>query len=179
MDYRINFDADQARLQRMYKLTPRAMRGSVKKSINAILPKYQRLAGGQIPRDAGSSVTGYRKVRSRRRLAKGAATLRRLRAEVWQGTARIPAKYAAGKLKQTKRGVRAGRLFFDGAFLATMKNGYTGVFRRTGVGRKIEQEYIYLDNARAIVERLSVDFRRDLREVLEDEVRKTWNRTVR
>lgn len=45
-----------------------------------------------------------------------------------------------GRTSQNKRGVRAGKRQFDHAFLATMPNGHTGVFRRRGHSRYPIQE---------------------------------------
>ena len=174
MRYNLSLKGDQARLNRMYNLTPAQMKKAAQKTINTVVPKYQKEAGGAIPRAAGTSITGYRRVRSKRKLAK----VRKLRGEVWQGTLRIPARYA-GRLRQTKGGVRAGRLFFEGAFIATMKNGYRSVFRRKGAGRyPIEQEFVYLDDSPSIMARLADGARRDLSRILEDEVRKAWRKTV-
>jgi hypothetical protein len=175
MRYNISLTGDTARLQRMYHLAPRELRKASQRTINTVVPKYQKQLGGEIPRAAGASVGGYRRVRSKRKLA----TVKRMRGVIWQGTLKIPAKYAAGRLRQTKSGVRAGRTFFEGAFIATMKSGYRGVFRRKGAGRfPLEQEYLYLDDAKAIVARLATSARRDLKVILEDEARKTWKKTV-
>lgn len=174
MRYNISLAQDTDRLARMVNLTPKEMNKASQRTINKVIPNIQREAGGAIPRAAGASVGGYRRVRSKRKIA----TVRRLRGEVWQGTLKIPAKYAAGRLRQTRTGVRAGRLFFEGAFLATMRNGYRGVFRRKGAGRAIQQEYIYLDDARSVMERLNKSARRDVTAILEDEVRKSWNKVV-
>lgn len=45
-----------------------------------------------------------------------------------------------GRASQNKRGVKAGKRQFDHAFLATMPNGHTGVFRRRGHSRYPIQE---------------------------------------
>ena len=45
-----------------------------------------------------------------------------------------------GRATQNKRGVKAGKRQFDHAFLATMPNGHTGVFRRRGKTRFPIQE---------------------------------------
>jgi hypothetical protein len=62
-----------------------------------------------------------------------------VRSEAWRGSGKeIPlAKYPA---RQTKRGVsvlvnKGKRKLVRGAFLATMKSGHTGVFRREGKQR--------------------------------------------
>jgi len=48
---------------------------------------------------------------------------------VWFGLEPIPT-YRLGRAEQNNMGVRVGRHQFDGAFIATMKNGHQGVFER-------------------------------------------------
>lgn len=51
-----------------------------------------------------------------------------------------------GTLTQTGRGARAGRLSFPGAFVATMRSGHQGVFRRVGAARlPIQEESLDID----------------------------------
>lgn len=53
-----------------------------------------------------------------------------LEGAVWVGYRNIKAAYV-GKLQQLKRGARAGKShFFEGGFIATMKSGHTGIFKR-------------------------------------------------
>ncbi|WP_265026140.1 phage tail protein [Wolbachia endosymbiont of Rhagoletis indifferens] len=42
----------------------------------------------------------------------------------WIGVAKL------GSIKQTKRGAKVGSRTYEGAFIATMKNGHIGIFRR-------------------------------------------------
>ncbi|MBA8757702.1 phage tail protein [Wolbachia pipientis] len=42
----------------------------------------------------------------------------------WIGVAKL------GSIKQTKIGAKAGNRMYEGAFIATMKNGHIGIFRR-------------------------------------------------
>ncbi|UJQ20821.1 phage tail protein [Wolbachia endosymbiont of Delia radicum] len=42
----------------------------------------------------------------------------------WIGVAKL------GSIKQTKIGAKAGSRMYEGAFIATMKNGHIGIFRR-------------------------------------------------
>lgn len=48
---------------------------------------------------------------------------------VWFGIDPFQARYI-GRSRQNKRGVKAGSYQFDHAFIATMKNGHTNIFRR-------------------------------------------------
>lgn len=53
---------------------------------------------------------------------------------VWFGTDPVKAAYA-GRLRQTKKGARAGRHKFPDGFVATMKSGHTGIYMRQGKSR--------------------------------------------
>lgn len=50
-------------------------------------------------------------------------------AKLWLGIDPIPV-VGLGKPRQTRRGVTVGRRRFPGAFVATMRSGHTGVFKR-------------------------------------------------
>lgn len=52
-----------------------------------------------------------------------------------------------GDMSQSPIGATAGNYFFKGAFVATMKSGHKGVFRRKGTSKlPIKEQYIMLDN---------------------------------
>ena len=72
-------------------------------------------------------------VRNRLRILR--ASKRRPFAKVWYGLNPIPARLL-GKVRQTKRGVRAGRHDFPGAFVTGFKSGRTGVFERATPARR-------------------------------------------
>lgn len=131
-------------------IKPAHVKRASRLAVNQITNEMHKELGGEIPRAHGTSVTGYRRVRSKKNLAKARA--KRLRALVWQGTLRIPAKYA-GKPRKVTGGVKAGKHYFPNAFIATMKNGYTGVFKRITGSSKLEQEYIELEQAQKMVRR--------------------------
>ena len=50
---------------------------------------------------------------------------------VWLGVRDVAAAYL-GKLQQTRTGARAGKYFFEGGFIATMKSGKKSAWYRTG-----------------------------------------------
>lgn len=79
-----------------------------------------------------------------------------------------------GRTTQNKRGVKAGKRQFDHAFLATMPNGHTGVFRRRGKTRFPIQEVQIVFTGRlrdamddmmdgAVMAQFDVFFERELR----------------
>jgi len=66
-------------------------------------------------------------IRVRPRLARG----REHDGSVWFGANPVKAAYI-GRLSQLRRGARAGRHFFSGAFIAQTNSGHIGVFSRRG-----------------------------------------------
>lgn len=141
MEYRIWLEG-KAKVDNWFRLKPKQISRATRLTINSVISQSHKQLGGEIPRAAGTSITGYRRVRAKKNLAK--ARRKVMTGVAWLGTLRIPAKYA-GRMKQQKGGVRVGRHFFENAFVATMKSGYMGVFKRVSGG--IEQEYIDLPQA--------------------------------
>ena len=62
-------------------------------------------------------------------------------ASLWLGLSKIQVDYL-GRVRQTKRGVSVRGQHFDGAFVATMKNGHTRTFRRSSKA-SLPIEYVY------------------------------------
>jgi len=62
--------------------------------------------------------------------------LKEIKGTAWIGGSPIKAAYV-GKLKQREdeAGARAGKYFFKGGFIARMKSGHTGIFKRVGKHR--------------------------------------------
>ena len=91
-------------------------------------------------------------------------------AAVWVGYNPIKASYL-GALRQQRRGARAGRHFFDRAFVATMRSGHRGVFIRSGKSRTpIEEQYAELASAARNVGVVSRRIPARLADVLEQEL---------
>lgn len=145
MEMRIHLDG-KAEAARWFKLKPRQIDRASRLSINQVTNELHKQLGGSLPRDAGTSVVGYRKVRAKKSLAKARSLAKR--GVTWMGTMKIPAKYG-GRMKQVHGGVKVGRHFFENAFIATMKNDYQGVFKRIQGTDKIEQAMIDMPNADA------------------------------
>jgi len=126
-------------------------------AINDVTRKAHKELGGTVPKAHGTSITGYRRVRSKKTLAK--ARKRRLRGIVWQGTKDIQATYA-GKARKVKGGVKAGRFFFPGAYIMRFKSGHVGIFKR--VNGVVTEEMIELDRAKQMVNEVGRKALRDL-----------------
>jgi hypothetical protein len=91
-------------------------------------------------------------------------------ASVWLGTLPVPGAYA-GRLTQTRRGARAGRHFFERAFLATMPTGHRGVYRRVGpASLPIREQTVKLDLAGRIVAQVERELPARLSSLLRQEL---------
>lgn len=139
-------------------------------AINEATNEAHKELGGTIPRAHGTSVTGYRRVRSKKKLAK--ARRRKMQGVVWQGLNQIQGTYA-GKARKVKGGIKAGRHFFPNAFKITFKSGHVGIFRR--INGKLTEEMIDLDQAKAMTRRKASETLRTLPE----RFRKQYKKLVR
>lgn len=147
MEMRIRLDGKE-QVAQWFKLKPKQIDRATRLTINQVTNELHKSLGGKLPREAGTSVVGYRRVRAKKTLAK--ARSRANRGVTWMGTMKIPAKYA-GRMKQVPGGVQVGRHFFENAFIGTMKSGYEGVFTRIQGTDKIKQAMIEMNNAEAQV----------------------------
>lgn len=99
------------------------------------------------------------------------------RGSVWIGLNPIKAAYI-GALRQLRRGARAGRHFFEGSFIATMKSGHTGVWHKQTVryaysGRTVERlepDTVELDRGQAIADRVQAQVPQRLSTLLAQEL---------
>jgi hypothetical protein len=73
-------------------------------------------------------------LRGRRRGRKRNASRRRLTGTAWFGTLPVRAS-DVGAPRQTRAGARAGKHFFDRAFVARVTSGHIGIFKRAGHSR--------------------------------------------
>lgn len=84
---------------------------------------------------------------------------------VWIGLNPIKSGYL-GTPRRGRGGVRVGRLFFEGAFLARMKSGYFAAFKRRGKARlPIDDQTGDLEGYRGVVERVAADAATYLRDI--------------
>ena len=91
-------------------------------------------------------------------------------AAVWVGYNPIKAAYI-GKLRQQRRGARAGKHFYEGGFLATMRSGHQSVFKRHGKARlPIDEQYAPLASAERNVNEVARRIPLRLSDVLEQEL---------
>jgi hypothetical protein len=76
-------------------------------------------------------------------------------AKIWLGLNKFKAHHL-GKLRQTQRGVSAGKVSFDGAFIRNI-NGNVLAFRRTGERRRMKKGN-YAGQIREAIERVDYDW---------------------
>lgn len=92
----------------------------------------------------------------RQRIAAFKATRRKRYGKVWAGLKPIAA-HRLGKVKQTRRGVRAGRHSFTGAFAANTGRGKQAVFQRTGEPKRKMRTGRYAGKMREPIELVELE----------------------
>ena len=132
---------DKGKVATWFKLMPKQIDRASRLSINQVTNELHKRLGGEIPKVAGTTIVGYRRVRAKKKLARSGRQKVK-RGVTWMGTMEIPAKYA-GRMRSEGSDAWAGKYFFQNAFIATMKSGYTGVFYRLP-GNKLKQAMIQL-----------------------------------
>ena len=167
---KIKINLDTAEAVRALNPSKAELKRASRLVINKITNDVHKDLGGRLPRGSGVQIGGFRRVRTRKTKAKGNT----LRGTVWIGGNQIAAKYV-GRPRDVTGGAQAGRHFFPGAFVATMKNGYTSVFKRSQNG-KIKEQTVEVKNlhpeAQAAVRRHSATATKILKSELEKILRR-------
>ena len=145
MNFNLKIEGE-AELAKWFKLKPTQIARASRLTVNKTTTMLHKKLAGDIPRKHGTSIVGYRKVRAKKTLSKVKKRTKNVRGITWLGANDIDARYA-GKMRTVQGGVRAGRHFFENAFIATMKSGYTGIFERIQGGSKIKKVMIPLTDA--------------------------------
>lgn len=152
------------------KPKPGEIKRASRLTINKIVNSVHTDLGGTLPRGSGVQVGGFRRVRTKKQKAKGS----NLRGTVWIGGNKIAAKYV-GKPKNVPGGAQAGRHFFKGAFVATMNNGYTSVFKRSQNGG-IKEETVDVKNLHPEAQRAVDKHSKGAKKILKSELEKILRR---
>lgn len=108
--------------------------GEIDKAEIRALNKTALWVKTQAARDSSHAAKVASKV-IRRRIRILRASKRIQRAKVWFGLNPILAR-DLGKIRETKKGIRAGRHHFPGAFVTGLRSGYTSVFERVQPGKR-------------------------------------------
>jgi len=108
----------------------RALPKQVDRAEKRAVRKATRFLAAEVRRELAKAHGIPQKVlRQRKRIA-----LKPNRGQVWVGTLPIAASHL-GTPRQTRSGARVGRRRYDKAFVARMRSGHVGVFRRKGKSR--------------------------------------------
>ena len=150
-----------------FKAKPAQVKRAARKTVRQITNELHKELGGTIPRDAGTSVGGFRRVRAKKKTPKGRQ--RTSRGSVWMGTNRIQAEYA-GRAKAIGSDVKVGKYFFKNAFIMKYKSGHEAVILRIGRG-KIAPAYVNLPNSHAITRAAVNKARYRLKDKLRENIR--------
>lgn len=90
---------------------------------------------------------------------------------VWFGFKQLKPRYV-GKLEQEASGASAGMYFFQGGFVATMRNGKESIFKRKGRSRlPIQEQFVNLPQAQQITE--------EVRELAQQELKTRFTNKLR
>lgn len=109
---------------------PRKIESAKRRAINKVAKGVKSAAGKEI-----AGVVGVAQKVIKARIASRAAAGGR-EGLVWFGLNPLSVTQSRfGNLRQAKTGARAGKLAFDGAFVASMPSGHRAVFRRYGKAR--------------------------------------------
>ena len=151
------------------KLTDREKKLITARMITVVLKKYRTHGASKIAKSEGANVAGFKRVRVKNK------RFNRLYGSLWFGGNSIQARFF-GRLRNSGDGAFAGRHFVKGAFKATMKSGFTSLFKRKKSGKGIEQVLIALpqfDNIiKKEVETNKPIFEETLRGMIMDTLRK-------
>ena len=141
MSFRVTVHTDQIAVTNALQKSHLAVVRVSRKIANYIAKDLDDSLGGIIPRAAGTSVTGFRRVRS----FHSNTRVRRAKhhSKVWLGGNRIAARYG-GRMREVTGGAYAGRHFFANAFIHQFKSGYKSLFTR--VNGKLTEETIEVPN---------------------------------
>ena len=166
----IKIDGTDA-IKNEFGLRPAQIRSASRLTVNQVARELQQELGRSIPKQHGTSITGFKRVRAKRTLAKARNSRKRIQGITWIGRNAIAAAYA-GKPRNVKGGARAGRYFFENAFVVTMKSKHTGIFKRIKGSNKIEEQTVDLTNAQAQVVHAAKNARGRIRHILQNQLKK-------
>ena len=113
----------------------------------------------------------------RKRIQVVRANSRSLKAFVLANTMGVKAALM-GKMRQTAKGVRVGKHSFDGAFIAKMPGGHTGVFKRKTKARLPIKEMMVPLNHRVITDLADTEAGSQFRHYFKHELRWAMKRSV-
>ena len=172
MKFRLRVEGREE-IKQTFRVLPKEIRRAARRTVRQVTNELHRELGGKIPRTAGVSVVGYRRVRAKKRTPKGRQV--GSRGVVWLGTNQIEARFA-GRMRdsETFGGAFAGKYFFENAFVAKFDSGYVGIFKRSESGKtrhgkaELEKQYINLPKSHEDAAKAAQEARPRMRELLQE-----------
>ena len=157
---------------RYSSLTQANLNAAVKTALNPIIREGQDNYIKRIGKRARIPVGNFRKIRSRRKLL----LIKSGQAQIWFGVNKYLAEWL-GKKRQAGSDVIAGRRRFKNAFLARVRNGHRGVWRRKEGSKKLEAVEFSIDDA-GDLNKIWQELDSELTEALYDQLEMKLNESI-
>lgn len=151
----VSLDIDKTRVDAFMDAMPRQIFEASAFAVSEASKRGRTQLVGEMKSKLDIPANVWRRWRTSRRYRRNTAF-----GVVWLGVNELKAAYA-GKLRQADGGAYSGKRFFKGSFVATMKSGHEGIFKRTGDRKKlangkwwtkIEEETVDVDLGFEVIE---------------------------
>lgn len=153
----ISIQTDFSESERFLDALPREIYNAQRSAIRTTTTFASKLLSQKLADATGIKQSAFKQLRIRSFIAQDAKSAR-----IWFGY-RPLAPILAGKLEQETTGASAGSYFFQGGFVATMRSGHTGIFKRVRKARlPIKEQFIKLPQAESIMREVSEVAEREL-----------------
>lgn len=126
----VSLQIDKSQVAAFIDVMPRQIFQASQFAVGKAAKFAQKRLQGEMATRADIPKNVWRRYRTAKRFNRQVAS-----GVVWIGLNQVKAAYA-GKIRQDAHGAWSGKRYFDGGFIATMKSGHTGIFKRTGVRGK-------------------------------------------
>lgn len=160
----INIILDKAEVQSVIDSLPATIFKAQRSAISTTTTWAKKELQNRMITKTGIPARVFRRfrVKSRRDREKGV---------VWIGINDVKAAYV-GKMSQDIAGSFAGEYFFRGGFVAKMKSGHVGIFKRLGKSRMpLSERFVKLDVGMEVAESVAVEAQIELRNRFATKVR--------
>jgi hypothetical protein len=137
---------------------PRKVRNALRSAIRTTTTWAEKEFERRLASETEIPLPVYRRFRVKKKLFGGAIES----GLVWGGYNPIQARFA-GRMAQDDGGAWAGVYYFHRAFIATMRNGMTSIFKRRGRARlPIDQRTVAIPQTASIAETVAADAKQEL-----------------
>lgn len=162
---------DASELERFLEAAPRKVFAARRSAIRTTVTFADREMKKRMTAATGLPSTVFSKIRVRKRVNSTEGS-------VWLGYNPVKAGYA-GKLRQDDGGAWAGRYYFVGGIVATMRSGHSSIFKR-GIGKRgrdtLIEQTVDLPQADAIAAQVAALARVELQRRYNEKLQALLNR---